>query len=89
MASTFGSIAESQVTVDTTITSIISEVQDQRCWEVLFWESQVLAVTDSPILTKISPAIFGEESVADPEETAKKKIKALDSSMSFLAFLSV
>jgi len=40
MASTFGSIAESQVTVDTTITSIISEVQ---------------------------------ESVADPEETAKKE----------------
>ena len=41
MASTFGSIAESQVTVDTTITSIISEVQEST-WNgpTVFGESQ-------------------------------------------------
>lgn len=41
MASTFGSIAESQVTVDTTITSIISEVQESTLGNgTVFGESQ-------------------------------------------------
>ena len=78
MASTFGSIAESQVTVDTTITSIISEVQEQ--WGTVPFLGNLKV---SICLHGMMP-IIGEESVADPEETAKKKIKAWINSMIFL-----